>query len=46
MKVYRFEGWINQLALDISLDEVTEANLTKLLDRQTRGKIKGKGDYR
>ncbi|MDP1547759.1 MAG: nucleoside triphosphate pyrophosphohydrolase family protein, partial [Anaerolineales bacterium] len=27
--------------LEISLDEVAEANLTKLLDRQARGKIQG-----
>jgi len=32
--------------LDISLDEVAEANLAKLLDRQARGKIKGDGDNR
>lgn len=32
--------------LDISLDEVAESNLTKLLDRQTRGKIQGDGDNR
>src|SRR6185369_373385 len=27
--------------LDISLDEVAEANIAKLLDRQARGKIQG-----
>ena len=32
--------------LDISLDEVAESNLTKLLDRQARGKIQGDGDNR
>ena len=32
--------------LDISLDEVAESNITKLLDRQTRGKIQGDGDNR
>lgn len=32
--------------LDISLDEVAEANITKLLDRQARGKIQGNGDNR
>jgi len=32
--------------LDISLDDVAEANLAKLLDRQARGKIKGEGDDR
>ena len=32
--------------LEISLDEVAEANLTKLLDRQARGKIRGDGDNR
>src|SRR3972149_6271223 len=32
--------------LDIALDEVAEANITKLLDRQTRGKIQGDGDSR
>lgn len=32
--------------LEFSLDEVGEANLSKLLDRQARGKIKGDGDNR
>ncbi len=32
--------------LDISLDEVAEANIAKLLDRQARGKIQGDGDKR
>ena len=32
--------------LELSLSEVAEANLTKLLDRQTRGKIQGDGDNR
>ena len=32
--------------LDISLDEVAEANIAKLLDRLERGVIKGDGDYR
>ena len=32
--------------LDMSLDEVAEANITKLLDRQARGKIQGDGDNR
>ena len=32
--------------LEISLDEVAEANITKLLDRQARGKIQGDGDNR
>ena len=32
--------------LDLSLDDVAESNLTKLLDRQARGKIQGDGDNR
>ena len=32
--------------LDLSLDEVAEANITKLMDRQARGKIQGDGDNR
>ncbi len=32
--------------LDLSMDEVAEANIAKLLDRQARGKIKGDGDNR
>ncbi len=32
--------------LDISLEDVAEANLAKLLDRQARGKIQGDGDHR
>ena len=32
--------------LEISLDEVAEANITKLMDRQARGKIQGDGDNR
>lgn len=32
--------------LELSLDEVAEANLAKLLDRQTRGTIRGDGDNR
>ena len=32
--------------LELSLDNVAESNLTKLLDRQARGKIQGDGDNR
>jgi NTP pyrophosphatase (non-canonical NTP hydrolase) len=32
--------------LKISLDDIAEANLSKLLDRQARGKIQGDGDNR
>jgi len=32
--------------LDISLDEVAQANLDKLFDRKARGVIKGEGDNR
>ena len=32
--------------LELSLDNVAESNLTKLLDRQARGKIHGDGDNR
>jgi len=32
--------------LDLSLDEVAEANIAKLYDRLERGKIKGDGDNR
>ncbi len=32
--------------LDLSLDEIAEANIEKLLDRLERGKIKGDGDDR
>lgn len=32
--------------LGLSLDEVAETNLTKLLDRQARGTIQGDGDNR
>jgi NTP pyrophosphatase (non-canonical NTP hydrolase) len=32
--------------LELSLDDVAEANIAKLLDRQARGKIQGDGDNR
>ena len=32
--------------LNLSLDEIAEANIAKLLDRQARGKIQGDGDNR
>ena len=32
--------------LDLSLEEVAEANLEKLFDRLDRGKIRGEGDHR
>jgi len=32
--------------LNLSLDEVAEHNIAKLLDRQARGKIRGDGDNR
>ncbi len=32
--------------LDLSLDEIAEHNIAKLLDRQARGKIHGDGDNR
>jgi len=32
--------------LDLSLDDIAEANIAKLLDRQSRGKIQGDGDNR
>jgi NTP pyrophosphatase (non-canonical NTP hydrolase) len=32
--------------LGLSLEEVAEANLTKLFSRLERGQIKGEGDYR
>ena len=32
--------------LDLSLEEVAEANLAKLFSRQARGQIRGNGDYR
>jgi NTP pyrophosphatase (non-canonical NTP hydrolase) len=40
--------YIAQVAteLDLSLDEIAEYNVAKLLDRQARGKIKGDGDNR
>jgi NTP pyrophosphatase (non-canonical NTP hydrolase) len=40
--------YLSQVAteLDLSLDEIAEHNLAKLLDRQARGKIQGDGDNR
>ena len=40
--------YIAQVAteLDLSLDEIAEHNINKLLDRQARGKIQGDGDNR
>lgn len=40
--------YIAQVAteLNLPLDEIAEANITKLLDRQSRGKIQGDGDNR
>ena len=40
--------YIAQVAteLDLSLDEIAESNISKLLDRLERGKIKGDGDNR
>ena len=40
--------YIAQVAteLDLSLDEIAEANIAKLMDRLERGKIKGDGDNR
>jgi len=40
--------YISQVAteLGLSLDEIAEANIAKLLDRSKRGKIKGDGDNR
>ena len=40
--------YIAQVAteLDLSLDEIAEYNIAKLLDRLERGKIKGDGDNR
>ncbi len=40
--------YISQVAteLELSLDEIAEANIAKLLDRLERGKIKGDGDNR
>ena len=32
--------------LDLSLDDIAEANIAKLMDRLERGKIKGDGDNR
>lgn len=40
--------YIAQVATEInlSLQDIAEANLAKLFDRMERGKIKGDGDYR
>jgi NTP pyrophosphatase (non-canonical NTP hydrolase) len=40
--------YLSQVAteLELSLDEIAEHNLNKLLDRQARGKIQGDGDNR
>ncbi len=40
--------YISQVAseLELSLNEIAEANVAKLLDRQARGKIQGDGDNR
>jgi len=40
--------YLSQVAteLNLSLDEIAEYNITKLLDRQARGKIQGDGDNR
>ena len=40
--------YIAQVAteLDLSLDEIAEANIAKLMDRLERGKIRGDGDNR
>lgn len=40
--------YIAQVAieLDLSLDDIAEANIDKLYDRLERGKIKGEGDNR
>ena len=40
--------YIAQVAteLDLSLDEITEYNIAKLMDRLERGKIRGDGDQR
>tara|TARA_B100000214_G_scaffold374217_1_gene356369 strand:+ start:797 stop:1126 length:330 start_codon:yes stop_codon:yes gene_type:complete len=40
--------YVAQLAteLEIELEDIARANLEKLADRSSRGKIKGNGDYR
>ena len=40
--------YLSQVAteLNLSLDEIAEHNIAKLLDRQARGKIRGDGDNR